>query len=161
MGYQRMIFIARMILGIFYLISGLNWYFGFMPLPSIYMPVDAPMKHAVVTEMIRTGWMFQFAKTAEIVVGLSLLAGRAVPLTLALTVPLAFITFMLDAMIFDEIWGWVSGSTDTETLRAAIADMIIGGLCVLSLHVWLMLCYFDHYRPLFVWQAKATDWGGA
>ena len=154
-----MVFVARMLLGIFYLISGLNWFFGFMPLPSIYTPPNTPMKHAVVSEMIKTGWMFQFAKVTELCVGISLVTNRAVPALLALAAPVAFITFMLDALILDDVWRWITGVESTPAVMAAIYDMVIGGLCVFLLHIWLMLCYFDYYRPMLVWEANPRKLG--
>jgi hypothetical protein len=106
--------------------------------------------------MIKTGWMFQFAKVSEIAAGLALLGNRFIPATLALTAPVAFITFMLDAMILDDVWGWFSGAVTASQLGARIYDMVVGGLCVLLLHVWLMLCYFDFYRPMLVWKASPS-----
>ena len=152
MQFRHMVLATQFVLGVVYLLSGLNWFFGFMPIPSIHMPADAPIKHAVVQEMIRTGWMFQFGKVAEIAVGLSLLTNRGVPLLLALTAPLAFITFMLDALIFDDIWGWITGTVTTTSLMHVIGDMFIGGLCLLLAHVWLMFAYFKYYSPMLVWK---------
>ena len=138
----RMVFAARMVLGIFYLLSGLNWFFGFIPmLPHVNMPADLPIKHAVVVEMIKTGWMFQSAKIVEVAFGLSLLFNRGVPAMLVAALPVAFLTFMLDALILDDIWRWLIGTETTPALMAAIADMIVGGLCVLLPHLWLMWCY--------------------
>lgn len=159
-----MVLAARIVLGVFYLLSGLNWFFGFIPaLPHAGMPADLPIKHAVVAEMIGTGWMFQSAKGLEVAFGLSLLANRAVPLMLAAALPLAFITFMLDALILDDLWRWISTAGSSAALRAAIADMVVGGLCVLLPHLWLMGCYFGYYRPAFVWKARpgASGHGGA
>lgn len=150
----KMVFAARMVLGIFYLLSGLNWFFGFIPmLPHVNMPPDLPIKHAVVVEMIKTGWMFQSAKIVEVAFGLSLLANRGVPAMLAVALPVAFLTFMLDALILDDIWRWINGAETTPALLAAIADMIVGGLCVLLPHLWLMWCYFGYYRPALAWRA--------
>jgi hypothetical protein len=157
MTFPRMVLAGRLLLGLFYLISGLNWFFGYMPiLPSMHSPPDLDIKHQVMAEMIKTGWMFQFAKVSEVIVGLALLANRAVPFTLAFTVPVAFIIFMLDAMILGDFWGWITGSVSTQNLLASIFDMVIGGLCVLLLHVWLMLCHFDSYKPMFVWKADPS-----
>lgn len=155
----KMIFTARMLLGVFYLISGLNWFFGFMPLPSIYTPLDEPMKHAVVLEMIRSGWMFQFAKVIEIAFGLSLLCNRAVPLMLIASLPVAFGTFMLDALILDDLWRWIIGTQSSQAMLAAMADMIVGGLCVLLIHLWLIGCYFSYYRPMLRWKAPPGTGG--
>jgi len=156
--FGKMVFAARMVLGIFYLLSGLNWFFGFLPmLPHIGMPEDLPMKHVVVSEMIKTGWMFQTAKLIEIVFGLSMLTNRAVPLMLAATLPVAFITFMLDALILDDIWRWMTGVDTTGQLLIAIEDMVVGGLMVLLPHLWLMICYFSYYRPAFAWKTEPTN----
>src|SRR5688572_30403422 len=106
MTFERMVLVARLLLGVLYIISGLAWFFGFMPIPSINMPPDFPIKHQVVREMIETGWMFQFAKVMELAVGIALLGNRFVPAMLALSAPVAFITFMLDAMILDDIIAW-------------------------------------------------------
>lgn len=160
--FGKMVFSARMVLGIFYLISGFNWFFGFLPmLPHIGMPADLPMKHVVVSEMIKTGWMFQTAKVIEIFFGLSMLTNRAVPLMLAATLPVAFITFMLDALILDDIWRWMTGVDTTAQLLIAIEDMVIGGLCVLLPHLWLMVCYFGYYRPACAWRTEPSDPCGA
>lgn len=153
MTLPRMVFVARMLLGIFYLLSGLNWFFGFLPLPSIHMPPDLPIKHQVVVEMIRTGWMYQSAKVIELAAGLALVTNRFVPLMLALSAPVAFITFMLDALILDDVWGWLTGNVTTPAVLAAIGDMIIGGLCILLLQIWLMLTYLDYYRPMLAFRA--------
>ncbi|HEX7709880.1 MAG TPA: hypothetical protein VF418_02980 [Sphingomonadaceae bacterium] len=155
MTFARMMLAARLVLGIFYLMSGLNWFFGFIPiLPHLGMPADLPIKHAVVTEMIRTGWMYQSAKVVEVAFGLALLANRFVPLMLVVAFPVAFLTFMLDALILKDFVGWISGTETGAQLWAAIADMVVGGLCVLLIHLWLLWCYIDRYRPMLV--AKAT-----
>ncbi len=158
--FAKMLLTARIVLGVFYLLSGLNWFFGFIPmLPHLGMPADLPIKHAMVVEMINSGWMFQAAKVVEILFGLSLLANRAVPLMLAAALPVAFITFMLDALILDDIARWLMGTQSTPELWAAIADMIVGGLCVLLPHLWLMWCYLDYYRPAFAWRAEPGEAG--
>jgi hypothetical protein len=158
--FGRMVLAARIVLGVFYLMSGLNWFFGFLPmLPHVGMPDDLPIKHAVVAEMIRTGWMFQSAKILEVLFGLSLLFNRAVPLMLAAALPVAFLTFMLDALILDDVWRWFAGAQSTQALGAAIEDMVIGGLCVLLPHLWLMWCYGAYYRPAFAWKAAPAPLG--
>jgi hypothetical protein len=90
----------------------------------------------------------------ELLFGLSLLANRALPVMLAAALPVAFITFMLDALILDDFVRWFAGEETGAALWAAIADMVVGGLCVLLPHLWLMLCYRDYYRPAFVWRAE-------
>ncbi len=162
MTFDRMVFAGRLVLGVFYLLSGLNWFFGFIPfLPYAGMPADLPIKHAVVTEMIRTGWMFQSAKVVEVAFGLSMLTNRAVPVMLLVALPVAFLTFMLDALILDDIWRWLQGAETGADLWAAIYDMVVGGLCVLLIHLWLIWSYQDYYRPMLVFKAKPrVAWPG-
>lgn len=155
-GSSRLILIARLVLGVFYLMSGLNWFIGFLPLPSIHSPPDLPIKHAVVAEMIRTGWMFQSAKVVEIAFGLSLIFNRLVPIMLLAALPVAFMTFMLDALVLDDLGRWLQGAESAAELGAALYDMVVGGLCVLLVHLWLLGCYFGYYRPLLAWRAEPT-----
>jgi hypothetical protein len=159
MTLERMALAARLLLGSIYLISGLAWFFGFMPLPSMDMSPDFPIKHQVVREMIETGWMFQSAKVIEIAAGIALLSNRFVPAMLAVSAPVAFITFMMDAMILDDVIAWFRDAASTEHLLAKLYDMVVGGLCVLLAHVWLMLCYFEHYRPMLIWSTKPQTLG--
>ena len=162
MTFERMVLYARWVLGLFYIISGLSWFFGFIPgLPHINAPADLHIKHAVVVEMIKTGWMYQCAKVTELAVGVSLITNRAVPLLLAIAAPVAFITFMLDALILDDFWRWITGTETTQAMVAAFLDMVIGGLCVFLLHIWLMLCYFDYYRPMMAWRSTPRKFGTA
>lgn len=160
MTNTRMVFAARMVLGIFYLISGLNWFTGVIPvLPYSGMPADLPIKHAVVSEMIATGWMFQAAKIVEVFFGLSMIFNRGVPVMLLIGLPVAFLTFMLDALILDDIAAWVQGAESGAALWAAIYDMVVGGLCVLLVHLWLVWCYLEYYRPMLVWKAVPAEAG--
>jgi hypothetical protein len=156
---NRMVLAARLVLGVFYLVSGLNWFFGFLPLPHMHMPADFPIKHVVVAEMIRTGWMFQFAKVVEIAFGLSLIFNRAVPAMLLVALPVGFMTFMLDALVLDDIWRWFQGGERSAELGAALYDMVVGGLCVLLVHLWLVWCYLDYYRPMLVWRSSPAGAG--
>lgn len=162
MTNTRMVFAARMVLGIFYLISGLNWFTGLIPvLPYSGMPADLPIKHAVVSEMIGTGWMFQAAKVVELIFGLAMIFNRGVPVMLLVGLPVAFLTFMLDALILDDIAAWLQGTESGAALWAAIYDMVVGGLCVLLVHLWLVWCYLEYYRPMLVWKSAPSEAGAA
>jgi hypothetical protein len=159
MTIQAMAFVARMLLGSFYLMSGLNWVFGYIPiLPHIGMPPDLPMRHEVVAEMVQTGWMYQTAKVLEIAAGLSLLLDRFAPLMLTVTAPVAFLTFVLGAsLIVGDVAGVVMGTVPGSILLAKIRAGAIGGLSVMLIHIWLMLCYFDYYRPLLTARAVTKE----
>ena len=159
MTFRTMQLAARLLLGGFYLISGLNWIFGFISfLPHIGMPPDLPIRHEVVAEMVQTGWMYQSAKVLELVVGLSLLTNRFVPLTLVATLPVAFITFMLGmTLIAGDIGGWLTGTVQGSIVLTKIRAGALGGICVLLLHIWLMLGYFDYYRSMLAARAVPKE----
>lgn len=157
--FRTMVLTARLLLGVFYLVGGFNWFFGYMPLPSMHSPPDAPIRHDVIREMIQTGWMFQGAKVLEIVFGLSLIFNRGVPLMLVVAMPVGVGVFLLDAFILDDIWGWLRGVVTTDDMLAAIYQMVIGGLCVFLIHLWLVWCYMDYYRPMLVWKATPKEAG--
>ena len=160
MTFGAMVAVARIVLGIFYLMSGLNWFFGFIPvLPHAGMPPDLPIKHEVVREMIGTGWMFQSAKIVEVVFGLSMVFNRAVPVMLIAALPVAFLTFMLDALVLDDIAAWLHGAESLGELWAAIYDMVVGGLCVLLIHLWLIWCYRAYYIPMLEWRSAPSEVG--
>lgn len=151
--------VARLLLGGFYLISGFNWVFGYVPiLPHIGMPPDLPIRHAVVAEMVNTGWMYQMAKVLEIVVGASLLANRFAPLMLTVTAPIAVLTFGLGAsLILSDFWGLLTGTVAGSVVMTKIREGALGGLTVLLLHAWVMLSYFDYYRPMLTARAAPKE----
>jgi uncharacterized membrane protein YvlD (DUF360 family) len=105
-------------------------------------------KHAVLVEMINTGWMFMFAKVIEVASGVLLLTNRFVPLILVIAFPVALMTFLLDAMILGDLFGWVMGTVSGDVLRARMLDMVFFGGAVLAMHGYLMLGYLDRYLPM-------------
>lgn len=159
MTFEAMQFVARMLLGVFYLSSGLNWVFGYIPfLPHIGMPPDLPMRHEVVAEMVQTGWMYQSAKILEIAAGLSLLSNRFVPLMLTATAPVAFLTAVLGAtLILGDIGGWFMGTVRGTVILKKITEGALGGLSAMLIHIWVMLSYFDYYRPLLTARAVSRE----
>lgn len=159
MTLVRVALAARLLLGGFYLVSGLNWIFGYISfLPHIGMPPDLPMRHEVVAEMVQTGWMYQSAKIIEIAVGLALVTNRFVPLMLAAAIPVALITCVLGlTLILGDIAGWFAGTVDGSVILTKIGEGATGGLILLLLHTWLALCYFDYYRPALVARAVTTE----
>jgi putative oxidoreductase len=76
------VLIARVLLGIVFLVFGLNIYFHFLPMQM--MPGDAG---ALAGLMFQHGW-FTFFGILYIVAGVLLLVGRYVPLALVLLGPI-------------------------------------------------------------------------
>ncbi len=144
---HRLIFWVGVLLGIQYCLGGINWWFKIFPFPSLSDPVEAAGKHPVLVEMIKTGWMFYAAKVIELLTGIALLTRRYVPLMLVASFPVALSTFMLDAMIVDDLVAWTSGQVSGAFMWSKLMDMIFFGGAVLAMQGYLMLSHMDSYRP--------------
>jgi uncharacterized membrane protein YphA (DoxX/SURF4 family) len=75
--------VARVLLGLVFLVFGLNFFFQFMPMPPMAGPAGA-----FAGALFATGYMFPLIKVTEILGGLMLLSGRFVPLGLVLLAPI-------------------------------------------------------------------------
>ena len=73
---------ARILLGLVFLVFGLNGFLNFIPQPP---PPDRAM--AFMGALAGTGYMFPLIKGVEVVAGAMLLSNRFVPLALALLAP--------------------------------------------------------------------------
>jgi putative oxidoreductase len=74
--------VARLLLGLPFLVFGLNGFLHFMP-----QPPAPPAAGAFVGALLATGFMVPLQKTVEVVAALLLLSGRAVPFALTLLAP--------------------------------------------------------------------------
>ena len=75
--------VVRTLLGLAFVVFGLNFFFNFMPLP----PMSGPPAN-FMGALFATGYMFPMIKGVEILGGLMLLTGRFVPLGLLLLAPI-------------------------------------------------------------------------
>jgi uncharacterized membrane protein YphA (DoxX/SURF4 family) len=74
---------ARIVLGLAFLVFGLNGFLQFMPMPP------APEKAgAFLGALAATGYMFPLIKGTEVIAGALLLSGRFAPLALTLLAPI-------------------------------------------------------------------------
>ena len=73
---------ARILLGLVFFVFGLNFFFHFIPQP----PMSGPSAD-FAGAMAATGYLFVLVKVTEVVGGALLLAGRFVPLALAVLAP--------------------------------------------------------------------------
>ena len=74
---------ARLLLGLIFVVFGLNYFLNFLPVP--------PVEGAAATFMgglAATGYFFPMMKSIEIAVGLALLANRYVALALVVLAPI-------------------------------------------------------------------------
>ena len=74
---------ARIVLGLAFLVFGLNGFLGFIP-----MPEHPGAAGAFLGALAGTGYMFPLIKGTEVLVGILLLSNRFVPLALTLLAPI-------------------------------------------------------------------------
>jgi uncharacterized membrane protein YphA (DoxX/SURF4 family) len=86
---NKMTLAARVFLGIIYFVFGLNGFLGFLPMP----PMEGP-SGAFAGALANTGYFFPFLKGTEVVMGLLLIAGKFVPLALAVLAPITINIFL-------------------------------------------------------------------
>jgi uncharacterized membrane protein YphA (DoxX/SURF4 family) len=80
----RVALVARILMGLMFLVFGLNGFLNFIPPPTTPMP-EGSMAFAMA--LMKTGYMMPLIKGTEVLVGLLLLSNRFVPLALALIAP--------------------------------------------------------------------------
>ncbi len=120
--------VARILLGLVFFVSGVA---GFFVKPPPEMPEFA-------LAMMKTGYMFQFIKVVEIVVGLLLLLNRFVPLALAVLAPIMINIFAFHLFLDPK-------------------DMVVP-IVLAALQIYLAWVYRDAFRPMLA--ARVTP-GGA
>jgi putative oxidoreductase len=80
---NKSIVAARIALGLVFTVFGLDYFLHYLPDPGA-----SPRGGAFLEALFVTGYMFPLIKGLEILCGLLLLAGRLVPLALALLAPI-------------------------------------------------------------------------
>lgn len=78
----KVILAARVLLGLIFLVFGLNGFFHFLPQP----PMSGPPA-AFAGALFASGYMFPLLKGTEVIAGALLLSGRLVPLALTVLAP--------------------------------------------------------------------------
>ena len=81
---------AHVILGLIFLVFGLNGFLNFIPVP----PPATEAAEAYMSGLMAAGYFFPLLKVVEIVVGLMLLTRRFVPLGLVLLAPIVVQIFL-------------------------------------------------------------------
>lgn len=127
----RLVTTARLMMGVLYLVSGVNWWFKLItPYPSISDFVHGPPPPDMVGEMIKTGVLFHIVKGTELLAGLALLSNRFVPLMLVAVLPITINIAIVDVFFIAHLRGIVMGSGS------------------LALNAFLLLAHLGHYRGM-------------
>jgi putative oxidoreductase len=119
------VIIARVILGLIYLVFGLNFFFHFIPMP-------APEGKAAAFEgsLFGAGYFFPFMKVIEIASGLFLLVNRYTAFFLLILFPVTLNICLFHAFL-------------------APAGLPLGGV-MLIIHLFLGFAYGKYYSGIFV-----------
>jgi uncharacterized membrane protein YphA (DoxX/SURF4 family) len=122
---ERLPAVARILMGLVFLVFGLNGFLNFIPQPTTPMPKEAV---AFAEALRQTGYMMPLVMGTQLLVGVLLLLNRFVPLALALIAPI--IVGIICFHLF-------------------LAPATIGpGLAVLFLELYLAWSYRDAFRPM-------------
>jgi len=123
---------SRVLLGLTFLVFGLNGFLNFLPKPT-NMPEGAA---AFAGALVKTGYMFPLLKGVEVASGALLLSNRFVPLALALLAPIVVNIVAFHAFLEP-------------------SGMPIAGL-VLMLEIFLAWSYRDLFRPMLSARTSIT-----
>ncbi len=138
--YAMMIEYVRILLGLVYLINGMNWFFKIIgPYPSISDFIDYMPTNDIVGALIDRSFLFHVGKATEVITGLMLLSNRLVPLALVASMPVTAMVFMIDVF------------KPEMKLRSTLM-----GSGSMVMNVTLLLAYYHHFRPMMNWRAKPT-----
>jgi len=122
--------VARILLGLLFLIMGLNGFFYFIPTPKTPMPAEA-IAFAMALE--KTGYMNQLVSGTQVIVGVLLLLNIFVPLALALIAPV--IVNIIAYHVFLDF------------------NMIAPGAVVAILEIYLAWAYRKAFLPMLIMRA--------
>ncbi len=114
---------TRSILGLVYLIFGLNFFLQFLPVP----PSSEEMSK-LTGAIYMSGYMFQFIKITEIVGGALLLLNLFTPLALVILAPITLNIVAMHAFL------------DPAGLPI--------GLVITALHIFLGVLYIENFKPM-------------
>lgn len=116
--------ILRIILALGLIVFGINKYFGFMPMPEL--PENAS---SFMSSLQATGYVLPIVGALEVLIGLLLLANKAVPFALLLLAPIS-VNIILFHLFLD-------------------LPGIAGALVIAILNIVLIYKHWKVYRPLF------------
>lgn len=117
--------VARYLLGVVFLVFGLNGFLNVIP-----QPPPVPAAGALLGAFVESGYLMTLVKLTEVVAGALLLAGRWVPLALLALLPVTVNIFAFHLF-----------------LDPALPGMAVA-VVVFALNVFLIWAYRAYYAPL-------------
>ena len=128
--------IARTLMGIVFLIMGLNGFLNFIPQPKTPMPAEA-MEFAGA--LMKSGYMMQLVSGTQLLCGILFLANRFVPLALAFIAPVIVNIIAFHVFLAPE--------------------MIAPGVVVAILGIYLAYVYRKAFRPMLAMRVQPNGSG--
>jgi putative oxidoreductase len=119
------VLIARILLGLIFVVFGVNFFYPFMPSP----PPTNDAAGAFSGGLFGSGYFFQYMKVLEIIGGIALLANRFTAFFLLVLLPISLNIFLYHAI-----------------LAPAGTPM---GAGIIILNVFLCVAYFKYYKSVF------------
>lgn len=120
---------ARVLLGLIFVVFGLNGFLGFLPMPELPGPAGA-----FIGALAATGYMIPLIKGTEVVAGALLLANRLTPLSLVVLAPVVVNIVLFHGVLAPE-------------------GMALP-LIVLALELFLAWSYRDSFRAVLALRAQ-------
>ncbi|MBW2526843.1 MAG: DoxX family protein [Deltaproteobacteria bacterium] len=124
--------VARVLLGLPFVVFGLNGFLQFIPMPP---PEGAAA--AYMGGLAASGYFFPLLKATEIAAGLALLSGRFVPLALAVLTPILINIVAYHAFV--------------------VGAGLVMPIGLAALGVYLAWSYRDAYRPMLNPNARPAE----
>jgi putative oxidoreductase len=124
---------ARLLLGLVFVVFGLNFFLHFLPMP----PIDGPAA-TFFGGLVAIGYVLPTVKVIEVAAGAALLGNRFVPLALTLLAPI-----IVNIVAF-------------HTVTAAGAKDVVLPLVILALEVLLAWRYRAAFRPMLQARVEPT-----
>ncbi len=121
--------IARIILGLPFLIFGINYFFPFAPHPQLH---GAAIDY--MTGLTKTGYFWPFMRSLEIVGGIALISGRFIPLALTILAPIT-----LQILLFHL-------ALEPQNIPMAVIMFL--------LHTFLIYRYWFYFKNLIINKAE-------
>ena len=123
---RHLTLVTRVVTGLLFIVTGLNGFLMFMPAPD--PSTMAPAGVAFTAALYATGYMLQLSSGVQLLAGVLLVAGRFVPLALALLAPVVVNIFLLHVFL--------------ERSGMVVAVLVVAA------EIGLAWAYRDKFRPM-------------
>ena len=123
--------LARVLLGLIFLLFGLNFFFPFIPTGQPKMSETAA---AFSGGLFGSGYFFQYMKVLEILGGIALLINRFTAFFLLVLLPISLNIFLYHLML--------------------VPSGVAMGTGIILLNLFLCVAYFKYYKQVFTFEPK-------